>query len=166
MPETEALIKPVESAGDPSAGLGALRGLFAHRPELLAGFEKFQASIAECKVLSPRVLELCRLRVAAIHGAQEVWQMRDPAVQLADEELQALQSGDIHAACFSAADSAALAVAEAMPYNHHGLEDRQVAALSEAYTHEGCVNLLTAVAFFDVSCRWQLVLRPSQAKPS
>ena len=165
MPETEAIIKPVESAVDPSMGLGALRGLFAHRAELLAGFEKFQASIAESEALSLRVLELCRLRVAAIHGAQEVWQMRDPAVQLGDEELQALQSGEITAACFSVSDSAALAVAEAMPYNHHALEDEQVAALSEAFTHEGCVNLLTAVAFFDVSCRWQLVLRPSQAKP-
>ena len=43
--------------------------------------------------------------------------------------------------------------AEKMPFQYHFIEDKEVEAIKLAFGDAGCVSLLTALAFFDVSCR-------------
>ena len=135
--------------------------LFAHRPELLRRYKAFYASLWEGEVLPRRVLELCRLRIAAVHGCAQEWAVRDAGVQLGAAEAAALEAGEC--AGFSPAEQAALAVAEQFPFQHHEIEDPAVAEVQAAFGAKGAVALLIALAFFDVTCRWKLVLAvPSQ----
>ena len=55
-------------------------------------------------------------------------------------------------------EAAALAVADRIPYQHHQLDDEEVAAVRQFFGDAGCVTLLTALAFFDVSCRKCMML--------
>ncbi len=45
-----------------------------------------------------------------------------------------------------------------MPYQQHAIDDAQVAAVQAALGAAGAVALLTAIAFFDATCRLKLVL--------
>ena len=64
-----------------------LEQLFGHAPELLARYRAFRDSLADETLLSPRLQELCRLRIAAIHGCDAEWQRRNAGVDLSAEEL-------------------------------------------------------------------------------
>jgi alkylhydroperoxidase family enzyme len=77
-------------------------------------------------------------------------------VQLAPHEVDALRVGD--ASPFDAQGRAALALADALPYNHHQVTDDEVARVRAVLGEAGTVALLTAIAFFDVECRLRRVL--------
>lgn len=126
------------------------------RPELAERYRAFYASLWESELLPRRTLELCRLRVAAIHGCDSEWEIRDGAVSLGARELEDLRTGRLTE--FELAERAALALAEQLPYAHHQISDAQVAAAKAALGDAGCVALLTALALFDAGCRWRLVL--------
>ena len=144
-----------------AAGATPLERLFAHRPELLRRYKAFYASLWEGGVLPRRVLELCRLRIAAVHGCAQEWAVRDAEAQLSAAEVAALEAGDCTG--FSPAEQAALAVAEQFPFQHHEIDDPAVAEVRAAFGAKGAVALLIALAFFDVACRWKLALAvPSQ----
>lgn len=128
--------------------------ILAHRPELLAGYRAFYESLWTEGLVPRRILELCRLRVAAIHGCRQEWLIRDAEVDLSSRELQALESGD--PAPFDETEQAALAVAERMPYQHHELTDEEVAKVKQTIGNGGCVSLLNALALFDANCRLKL----------
>lgn len=132
----------------------SLDDLLAHRPELQAKYRAFYASIREAGLVSPRLLELCRLRVAAIHDCEAEWSERDADVALTDVELQALKRGEFHS--FAAAEQAALTVTERVPYQHHELTDAEVASLKSHLGDAGCVSLINALVLFDVNCRLKL----------
>ena len=138
---------------DADSGLDAALRL---RPELAERYRAFYASLWESGVVSRRILELCHLRVAAVHGCESEWQIRDSAVPLGARELEALRTGDV--TVFAAAEQAALGLAEQLPHAHHQMSDAQVAAAKDALGDAGCVALLTALALFDAGCRWRLVL--------
>ena len=127
-----------------------------HRPELLRRFRAFYQTFWSEGLVPRRVLELCRLRIAAIHECAAEWGLRDAAVELDEAALAALGAGRFGE--FSAAEQAALAVAELTPYAHHQITDAEVARLNDAFGARGAVALLTALAFFDVVCRLKLVL--------
>jgi alkylhydroperoxidase family enzyme len=133
-----------------------LEAVLSHRPELLARFRAFYAALQSDGRVPRRVLELCRLRVAAIHGCEAEWLIRDARVRLDAEALAALREGRF--AGFSPAEQSALAIAEQLPYAHHQVTDEQVDELSRAYGAAGAVALLTALAFFDVIGRLKIVL--------
>ena len=142
-------------------GAAPLERLFGHRPELLRRYKAFYASLWEGGVLPRRVLELCRLRIAAVHGCAQEWAVRDAGVQLSAAETAALKAGEC--ACFSPSEQAALAVAAQFPFQHHEIGDAAVAEVEAAFGAKGAVALLIALAFFDVTCRWKLALAvPSQ----
>lgn len=142
-------------------GAVPLERLFAHRPELLRRYKAFYASVWESHALPRRVLELCRLRVAVVHGCAQEWTVRDAGVQLSAAEAAALEAGGY--AGFSPAEQTALAVAERFPFQHHEIDDPAVAEVQAAFGAKGAVALLIALAFFDVTCRWKLALAvPSQ----
>ena len=130
--------------------------VLAHRPELLAGYRAFLSSLWSEGLVPRRILELCRLRVAAIHDCEPEWVVRDAEVPLTDDELDALKAGKLEP--FDSAEQAALVVAERMPYQHHQLADVEVEAVKQTIGDAGCVSLLNAVALFDGNCRLKLIL--------
>ncbi len=134
----------------------AFEAVLAQRPELLSRFRTFMATLNNGDRVPRRMLELCRLRVAAIHECTQEWQLRTPGVQLLPAELDDLQRGVF--ARFSADERAALAIAEQLPYAHHNVSDADVEAVRLVLAEAGTVALLTSIAFFDVSCRMKLTL--------
>lgn len=126
------------------------------RPELLTRYRAFYAGLWDAAGVPRRTLELCRLRIAAIHDCAQEWQLRDTQAPMSDAELDSLQRDEV--AIFSAREQAALQIAALMPYQHHSITDAQVARLQPDLTPAGVVALLTALAFFDVSCRLKLTL--------
>ena len=140
----------IASAGDSPR----LEGLFAHRPELLSRYKAFYCALWDDGLVPRRVLELCRLRIAAIHECAAEWAVRDADVALSESEAAALKRGDL--AAFTASEQVALAIAEQFPLQHHAVTDGEVAAAAEAFGDEGTVALMVALAFFDVTCRWKL----------
>ena len=139
----------------PSAGDSPpLEGLFAHRPELLARYKAFYSALWDDGLVPRRVLELCRLRIAAIHECAAEWAVRDADVALSESEAAALKCGDF--APFTASERAALAIAEQFPFQHHAVDDAEVAGAPETFGEAGTVALMVALAFFDATCRWKL----------
>ena len=139
----------------PSAGDSPpLEGLFAHRPELLSRYKAFYSALWDDGLVPRRVLELCRLRIAAIHECAAEWTVRDADVALSESEAAALKRGDF--ASFTASERAALAIAEQFPFQHHAVSDADVAAAAEVFSEAGTVALMVALAFFDATCRWKL----------
>lgn len=131
-----------------------LEGFLGQRPELLEKYQAFYASIREAGLVPQRVLEICRLRVAAIHDCEAEWTQRDGDVELGADELEALRRGDLQP--FDAAERAALEVTELLPYAHHALTDEQVAEVKAQLGDAGCVSLINALVLFDVNCRLKL----------
>ncbi len=131
-------------------------GVLAHRPELQARYRAFMQSVCGDGNVPPRILELCRVRIAQIHGCAAELELSDAAAPLTAAEKDQLAAGQLDD--FTDAEQAALAIAEMMPYAHHQLDDAAVARADERLGHAGCVALLTALAFFDVNCRLKLTL--------
>ena len=139
----------------PSAGDSPpLEGLFAHRPELMTRYKAFYSALWDEGLVPRRVLELCRLRIAAIHDCAAEWAVRDAGIVLDEAEAAALKHGDL--AGFTASERAVLVVAEQFPFQHHGVSDADVAAAAETFGEAGTVALMVALAFFDATCRWKL----------
>ncbi len=130
--------------------------VLGQRPELLTRYREFYRTLWDDALVPRRILELCRLRVASIHDCAQEWAIRDAEVALSEAELGALARGDFSG--FSPEEKTALAVAEQMPYAHHQITDQEVAELNRALGSPAAVALLTALAFFDVTCRLKLVL--------
>jgi len=126
------------------------------RPELWSRFQSFYAALWADGHVSRRVLELCRLRVAAIHGCAAEWEYRTADVFIADTDVAALQRGDFQP--FDHCEQAALQIAEKTPFQHQAITDAEVKAVENGYGPAATVALLTAIAFFDVRCRWHLTL--------
>ena len=130
--------------------------VLGQRPELLERYRAFYTTLFDPSRVPGRVLELCRLHVAAIHDCAAEWRIRDARVALTDDELASLASGEFTQ--FDGVERAALEIAERMPYQQHAIDDAQVAAVQAALGPAGTVALLTAIAFFDATCRLKLVL--------
>ncbi len=123
------------------------------RGELMDRYQAFMDQVFNTEAANARHMELCRLRIAYIHGC--LAEIDAPAKEtLSSAEKQALASGDLEA--FDASDRAVLAIAEQWPYNQHGVTDRDVEQLTEAVGNAASVALMTAIAFFDVRCRWAI----------
>jgi alkylhydroperoxidase family enzyme len=126
------------------------------RPELLSRYRAFYEQLWRDELVPRRVLELCRLRIAAIHDCDAEWVVRDTAVSVSEREHDALEKGEFSG--LSADERAALTVAEQIPYGHHQISDADVQGLEKAFGAPGAVSLLTALAFFDVTCRLKITL--------
>ena len=142
-----------------SAG-AVLEPTFGARPELWSRFQAFYDALWSDGHISRQVLELCRLRVAAIHDCTAELDYRTPDLFVSEEAVDALRRGDFTS--FDHCEQAALQVAEKTPYQHHQITDDEVRAVEAAYGPAATVALLTAIAFFDVRCRWHLTLSPGR----
>ena len=126
----------------------SFREILSLRPELQQRYGAFLDAVESSDQLPERILTLCRARIRQIHGA--------PADSVSALEAEQLAAADFSA--FTEDEQVALCVAEKMPYQHHQLQDDEVDRVRSSYGEAGCVSLLTALAFFDVTCRLELTL--------
>jgi len=99
-----------------------------------------------------RVLLLCYQRIRQIHGLA----VQNISVKEADAlNRQAMSE-------FETGEQLALAAAEKIPYQHHELDDDEVERIKAHFGSDGSVSLLTALAFFDVSCRLDLTFTTTE----
>ena len=134
--------------------MNQLPGVLAKAPTLLRKYTDFLSSFKADGLVPERILEMCHLRIAWIHGLPLRGRGQDLGTHLDEALVEKLVSGDVSG--FSAVEKAALALAEKIPFAHHQIEDAEVAAVSLHLKPSGCVSLLTALAFYDVNCRLTL----------
>ncbi|MBL6691517.1 MAG: hypothetical protein ISP91_14105 [Pseudomonadales bacterium] len=115
------------------------QSLLALRPELQKKYQEFLSVVENNESVPEQVYDLCRARIQHIHG-------------LRAEDVVPGNDGE----------TVALVAADRIPYQHHQLSDGEVDALKTAFGDQGCVALLTALAFFDVTCRLEATFNSAQ----
>ena len=127
------------------------------RPELRELYRAFYGKLWDEQLLPASILELCRLRVAQLHECEAELAVRHAGAGVEPAQLDALadwQTSDR----FTAAERAALLLAEKMPWQHHEITDEEHAVLLSHFGDDGTVALTVGVALFDANCRLRLVL--------
>lgn len=131
----------------PAGGGSGLEAVLGHRGELQAKYQTFLEQISREDAVPARVLALMRLRIGMIHGRH----VNVSEESVSADEVARLKRADF--TVFSPAERAALAIAEHIPFDVHGITDAQVTEVDTHFGHRGCVVVQVAAAFFDVNCR-------------
>ena len=100
-------------------------------------YQALLEAIASRELLPVRVQQICRHRIAELHG---------------------IESGKVEITPESEAELAALQLADKMPYQHHAITDEDVEVARRHFGNSGSVALLTYLAFCDVNCRISLTM--------
>lgn len=135
----------------------AFEDVLALRPDLLEGYRAFYGSLWDDELLPSRLLELCRLRIAALAGCEAEAAITHAGSGVTALEREVLARREIPDST-SDLERRALAIASKVPFEIHGLEDDGLAALREALGDDGLVALMVALPLFDANCRLRLVL--------
>jgi AhpD family alkylhydroperoxidase len=137
-----------------------LDAVFGLRPELFEAWRAFRGAFWERRLVDPVILELCRLRVAALHGCRAELAARTPAAREAGvDEARIAALGDWATdPRFGPGERACLRFAEQFVLDAHGVTDADAAAVTAALGDAGAVALVEALALFDGFCRFRLVL--------
>lgn len=125
-------------------------------PSLETRFRAFYDSVQHTNAVPGQILDLCRVRIAFIHGMSDHLLVAAAESGLDDASRAALRSGAFQT--FDRDAQIALALAEKIPFAHHDVTDQEVADARAAFGERGAVALLTALAFVDVFCRLHIVL--------
>ena len=134
--------------------------LMALRPNLAADVAAFSEQLWQAPGIDPVTLELCRLRVAQLHGARAALAERRPeaaAAGLTGERIARLADYGSDSA-FSARERACLELAELFVMDPSAIDDATFAAVRDALGEPGTVTLLEALAVFDGFSRAQVML--------
>ena len=121
----------------------------ALRPALQTKYVTFLDAIESSDAVPKRVFTLCRARIAQIHGEEGIGISEEDTTMLLSQRLDV----------FDLSEQAALIAAEKIPFHYHLIEDKEVEAIKLEFGDAGCVSLLTALAFFDVSCRLNATMK-------
>ena len=108
--------------------------------KLLEKYKKFIGSTIDTHEIPVSVLDACNSRIRQIHG-----------LEVANNEDNEDSTSTEKALAF-----AALRVAEKLVSSVHDIQDSDLLSLREALGASGVVQLITALAFFDVECRLEL----------
>ena len=109
--------------------------------KLLEKYQKFIGSTIKTHDVPVNVLGACNSRIRQIHGLEAANNEGDEDSTSTEEALM----------------FAALRVAEKIVSNVHDIQDNDLLPLREVLGAAGSVQLITALAFFDVECRLELV---------
>ena len=149
--------------------LPSFEGWLQHRPELRELYKRFYGAPWDGGLVPRDLLELCRVRIAQLHTCEAELAVSDSGAGLSDEQRSAIDGWE-RAACFTAVQRCALALAEKMPWRHHEIDDAEFAEARRHLTDPQIVALTVAMALFDANCRLRLVFdlapSPSEAVPS
>lgn len=138
----------------PDATLSTVAAL---RPGLQPRLGELLTRLWNSDAVSPRILELCRLRVAAILGCETEQRSRTPGAGVDEATIADLPDWPTSGR-FTAADRACIAYAEQFAMDAHGVEDDQVAEVRARVGDEGAVALTMGLALFEGLARVQQVL--------
>ena len=130
--------------------------LLGHHPQLGQLYRTFYLNLTQDAKLDPRVVELCRRRIAHIHNCRAELALTHPTQSFSAQEEFALEAGRYNG--FTLPEQSALQIAELISFNHHAVSDGDVARLQSHFGNDGTVTLLSALAFFDVMCRTKIAL--------
>ncbi|MEO5899949.1 MAG: hypothetical protein ABIR68_07410 [Ilumatobacteraceae bacterium] len=139
-------------------GATPLRRVVGLRPELSPLLEDYLA--ASWAASDPLVLELCRLRVAMLHGDRAQQRLRhDTAVAagITEEHVAALAL-DPGSPIFDTHQQRCIAYAEQYVVDVHGITDADAEAVREGMSDDGFVAFTIALGLFDGIGRMRLVL--------
>jgi AhpD family alkylhydroperoxidase len=129
--------------------LGNLR-IYAHRPALASAYATYMAELRRPGLLSRRLVELVRLRVAFHNQCRSCMAVRysDGAADGVDEALVCQLADPADAPDLDDAERAALRFADLMATDHLSIDDAVFATLREHYTEAEIVELGMNVAAF------------------
>ncbi len=138
----------------------ALDAVFGHRPNLYREFRDFYALFWEAGLVEAALLELCRLRIAAILGCESELALRYESAREAglDESKIAALDDWSHDERFSEFERAALAFAEMFVNDPHAITDEDAHAVAKQLGDEGMVTFVEALALFDGFSRFRVML--------
>ncbi len=126
------------------AGLSQNRGISLATAQLsqklFDKYKKFINSTIESHDIPVGILEACNSRIRQIHGIEVANNSINVDLSITENFLK----------------TATLAVAEKIVFSVHDIEDCDLDPLRKAFGEAGCVQLITALAFFDVECRLEL----------
>ncbi|MDN5856246.1 MAG: carboxymuconolactone decarboxylase family protein [Actinomycetia bacterium] len=129
--------------------LGNLR-IYAHRPALASAYATYMAELRRPGLLTRRLVELVRLRVAFHNQCRSCMAVRysDGAADGVDEALVCQLADPSDAPDLDDADRAALRFADLMATDHLSIDDAVFAVLREHYSEAEIVELGMNVAAF------------------
>jgi AhpD family alkylhydroperoxidase len=129
--------------------LGNLR-IYAHRPELAAAYATYMAELRKPGLLSRRLVELLRLRVAFHNQCRSCMAVRyrDGAADGVDEALVCQLAAPDEAPDLSDAERSALRFADRMATDHLSIDDAVFADLRTHFSEAEIVELGMNVAAF------------------
>jgi AhpD family alkylhydroperoxidase len=129
--------------------LGNIR-MYAHRPALAQAYATYMAALREPGLLSRRLVEIVRLRVAFHNHCRSCMAVRyqDAVDDGVDEALVCQLANPADAPDLDDRDRAALRFADLMATNHLGIDDEVFAALREHFDEAEIVELGINVAAF------------------
>lgn len=127
------------------------------RPDLAERYATFRNLIHDEHLVDPVVLELCRLRIAAMLGDDGAAAAPTPGVDVPAELVGSLASWPTDPQ-FSPLFKAALGLAELFVIDAHAVSDEQIAQLESHLGADGVVALTTALGLFDGESRMRLTL--------
>ncbi len=139
---------------------------FEHLSDNVAG--TLDALVAEIWQgdMEPEVLELCRLRIAAMLESSEDSSVRHPAAVdagLTEKKILSLPMWPT-SELFSDGERAALAFTEKYVADAHSITDEDCQELNRHYSPEAVVNLTLALATFEAVIRSRVVLAQLRAE--
>mgnify|MGYP001184479147 CR=1 FL=1 len=111
--------------------------------KLFDKYKNFIDSTTQGHDIPVGILEACNFRIRQIHGFEAADNSINVDLSLTENSLNPL----------------ALAVAEKTVFSVHDIEDSDLDPLRRALGAAGCVQLITALAFFDVECRLEQASR-------
>jgi alkylhydroperoxidase family enzyme len=138
----------------------SLDAVFGHRPDLYREFRDFYALFWERRLVDPVLLELCRLRVAALLGCDSELEVRYEAATAAglDESKIAALEDWSRDPRFSRLERAALGFAEMFVRDPHAITDADARAVAVELGDAGMVAFVEALALFDGFSRFRVLL--------
>lgn len=150
------------AALEDAAGLGLLPVL-ARRPDLTEAFLSFRGALASSRTLSPRLLEIARLRIAFHNQCRSCMALRSSSA-LEDgltEELVCELAQPQSAEHLTAAEQAAVTYADLLATDHLAVDDPLFDRLRLHFTEpeivELGVHLAVFVGFGRLSATWDVV---------
>jgi alkylhydroperoxidase family enzyme len=137
-----------------------LEGLLCRNPELLARYRDFAARPWSERQVSPVLLELCRLRMAALLRCEPELRIRyRPALDAGLTEEKTAALADWRASeLFSEVERACLSLCETYTLDPRGVTDEQVERVLAYLGPEEVVALVSGLAIFDGLARMRVIL--------
>jgi hypothetical protein len=113
-------------------------------------FESMWQSLWSQDRVPPALLELCRLRLAQMHGAAEELEVTHPAAQAPQAKRQSVICGRFATdGQFDPGEVAVLSLAEVYAQDPAAITDEMAEAVKGAYGDTGLVVLIEALGFID-----------------